>query len=86
MPAASPEASDWCVTPSQKEEKSSSAYGLAAMNDAIAPTPTTTSPRTAPLRPPATNCTAVAATIGASTIPPVYFVAQARPRPSPAQT
>ena len=40
------------MTPSQNEEKSSSAYGLAATNDASAPTPTMTMPAQRP-RPPA---------------------------------
>jgi hypothetical protein len=87
LPAASPDAVDWCVSPSQKDEKSSSEYGLATKNDASARTATIAIPRSAPALPPAAvNCATAAATTGSSTIPPVYFVAQARPSPSPAST
>ena len=47
MPAASPEASDWCVSPFQKDEKSSSEYGLAMKNASIETPSAISSPRTA---------------------------------------
>ena len=85
MPAASPEASDWCVSPFQNDEKSSSEYGL-AMKNASSDRPTAISaPRIAFARPSAAaSWAAIAATIGSSTMPPVYFVAQASPSPMPA--
>ena len=73
--------------PLPEDEKSSTEYGLATKNAASATPPTMRDPaqRAAPAAG-AANCAAAAATIGSSTIPPVYFVAHASPSPSPAQT